>query len=181
MDKSMVKGLVLGAVVATAGGAFAGYKLINKEPEFAEVLAVTPVMKTVQTPREECREEVITEQAPAKDKKRITGTLVGAVVGGIAGSQVGSGSGRDIATVAGAAAGGYAGNRIQKRMQENNTITRTEQRCETVYDSKQVQDGFDVRYRLGDQEATIHMDRDPGKRIPVRDGQLVLEPEAPQS
>jgi uncharacterized protein YcfJ len=32
-----------------------------------------------------------------------------------------------------------------------------------------------VRYRLGDQESTIKMDHDPGDRIPVREGKLVLD------
>ena len=85
-----------------------------------------------------------------------------------------SGSGRKVATAAGAAAGGYAGNRIQNRMQEGNTYTTTEQRCETVYDSHEKQVGFDVRYRLGETEGSVQMDRDPGERIPVKDGQLVL-------
>ena len=81
--------------------------------------------------------------------------------------------------MAGAAAGGYAGNRVQKNMQERNTVTTTEQRCETVYDSHQERIGFDVRYRLGDEEGKVRMDRDPGERIPVRDGKLVLD--APQA
>ena len=37
---------------------------------------------------------------------------------------------------------------------------------------------FDVRYRLGDQEDVIRLPYDPGQRIPVEDGQLVLEPPA---
>ena len=53
--------------------------------------------------------------------------------------------------------------------------TTTEQRCETVYDKSEKQVGYSVRYRLGDQEKTIKMNHDPGDRIPVRDGQLVLD------
>jgi uncharacterized protein YcfJ len=60
-------------------------------------------------------------------------------------------------------------------MQDGRTVTTTEQRCETVYDSHQERIGYDVRYRLGDEEGTVRMDRDPGERIPVRDGHLVLD------
>jgi uncharacterized protein YcfJ len=95
-------------------------------------------------------------------------------VGRVIGHQIGGGSGRDIATVAGAAAGGYGGNRIEKRVQDQNTYTITEPRCETVYDKSEKQVGYSIRYRLGDQERTIKKNHDRGDRIPVRDGQLVL-------
>jgi uncharacterized protein YcfJ len=179
MDKSMVKGLVIGAVVAVTGGALASYQLIDSQPKFAEVLAVEQVTKTVRTPREVCRDEVVTQQAPTRDPKRVAGTAIGAVVGGVLGNQIGSGSGKKIATVAGAAAGGYAGNQVQERMQKGNTVETTEQRCTTVYDSHKQPQGYDVRYRLGDTEGTVRMQHDPGKRIPVRDGELLLEAGAP--
>jgi uncharacterized protein YcfJ len=175
MDKSMVKGLVIGAVIAVTGGAVAGYKFIDAGPKFAEVLNVEPVTKTVRTPREVCRDEVVTQQAPTRDPKRVTGTAIGAVVGGVLGNQVGDGSGQTIATVAGAAAGGYAGNKIQKRMQSGNTVETIEKRCSTVYDTHKEPQGFDVRYRLGETEGTVRMDHDPGPQIPVRDGELVLD------
>jgi uncharacterized protein YcfJ len=96
------------------------------------------------------------------------------VVGGVVGHQVGGGDGRKIATAAGAAAGGYAGNRVQKRMQERNTVTTTEQRCETVYDSHKQQRGYDVRYRFDGHEDTVRMDHRPGDRLAVRDGKVVV-------
>lgn len=173
MNKSLITGAVLGAAVVTAGGAFA---LLDREPEFAEVLEVQPVMETVKTPREVCRDVAVAHTQPPKDQHRIAGTAIGAVVGGVLGNQVGSGRGRKLATVAGAAAGGYAGNRIQDRMQQANTYTTTEQRCETVYDSQEKQAGYAVRYRLGDAEGSVRMDHHPGERIPVQDGQLVLTP-----
>ena len=178
MNKSLLTGVVLGAAVVTAGGAFAGYQWLDREPTFAEVLAVAPVMETVRTPREVCQDVAITQTRQAKDQHKVTGTVLGAVVGGVLGSQVGSGDGRKVATAAGAAAGGYAGNRIQGKMQDGNTYTTTQQRCETVYDSHEKQVGFDVHYRLGDTEGSVRMDRHPGERIPVEDGQLVLAPPA---
>jgi uncharacterized protein YcfJ len=173
----LVTGLVIGAVVATAGGAVAGYKILSK-PDYAQVLAVTPVTKTIRTPRQVCHDEQVTRQAPTRDPHQIAGTVIGAVVGGVLGNQVGGGSGKKIATVAGAAGGGCAGNRIQKRMQAGNTVTSTEQRCETVYDTHRERVGFNVRYRLDGREQTVRMDHDPGDRLSVRDGQVVLAEES---
>lgn len=180
MNKSMLTGVIAGAVAVTAIGGVAGYKALNPEPEFAEVLAVEPVKETTKTPREVCDEVVVNEQAPVKDPNRIAGTAIGAVAGGLVGSQIGGGSGKTLATIAGAAAGGYAGHEVQKGMQEKSTVSRTETRCKTVYESHTKTVGYDVRYRLGDEEGQIRMDHEPGPRIPVKDGQLQLDaPTAP--
>lgn len=174
VNKSMLVGSVLGAVVVTAGGAFATYTLVDRGPQFAEVLAVEPVKETIKTPREVCKEVAVTRQKPVQDEHRIAGTAVGAVVGGLLGNQVGGGSGKKIATVAGAVGGGYAGNQVQQRMQQNSTYSTTETRCSTVTDSHDKVVGYDVKYDLDGKVGSVRMDRDPGSQIPVRDGQLVL-------
>jgi uncharacterized protein YcfJ len=150
---------------------------MNKEPEpqYAQVLKVTPLAKTIHTPRQECHDETVTQQAPVKDQHQIIGTVAGAVIGGVVGHQIGGGTGKDLATVAGAAGGGYAGNRIQKNLQDRDTTTSTVQKCNTVYDESKKPMGYEVRYRLNDKEGTIKMDHKPGDRIPVRDGQLVVD------
>lgn len=174
MNKSMLIGAVLGAVVVTAGGAFATYTLVDRGPKFANVLAVNPVKETVKTPREVCKDVTVTRQRPVQDSNRIAGTAVGAVVGGLLGNQVGGGNGKKIATVAGAVGGGYAGNQVQGRMQSNDTYTTTETRCNTVTDSHDKVVGYDVKYDLDGKVGQVRMDRDPGQQIPVREGQLVL-------
>ena len=180
MNKSMLIGVVAGAVAVTAIGGVAGYKALNPEPEFAEVLAVEAVTETTKTPKEVCSDVVVNEQAPVKDPNRIAGTAIGAVAGGLVGSQIGGGSGKTLATVAGVAAGGYAGNQVQKNMQEKSTVQRTERRCKTVYESHTQTIGYDVRYRLGKEEGQVRMAQRPGARIPVKDGKLVLDaPAAP--
>src|SRR5499427_9812862 len=145
VDKSMVTGLVFGAVVAVGATAVAGLKMMHKGPEYAEVLKVTPLTKTIHTPRQDCHDETVTHQAPVKDQHQVIGTVAGAVIGGVIGHQIGGGRGRDIATVAGAAGGGYAGNRIQKNLQDRDTTTSTVQKCNTVYDSSEKSVGFQVR------------------------------------
>lgn len=168
----MVTGAVLGVVIATAGGA-AGYKLLDRQ-QYAEVLDVKPIKQTIHTPREECRDEEVTHTRPVKDEHRIAGTAIGAIIGGVLGNQVGGGNGKKLATVAGAAAGGYAGNQTQEHMQEGDTYTTVEQRCHTVMDSHEKVSGYEVRYRLKGKEDTVRMDHEPGDKIPVKDGQLVL-------
>ncbi len=175
MNKSMLTGVIAGAIAVTAIGGVAGYKALNPEPEFADVLAVKPVTETTKTPREICEDVVVNEQAPVKDPNRIAGTAVGAVAGGLLGNQIGGGSGKTIATVAGAAAGGYAGNQVQKNMQQKNVVSRTERRCRTVQESSSRTVGYDVRYRLGEEEGQVRMDHEPGPRIPVKDGKLQLD------
>lgn len=172
MSKQMIIGTVLGVVIATAGGA-AGYKLLDRQ-QYAEVLDVKPIMTTVRTPREECRDEQVTHTRAVKDENRIAGTALGAVLGGVLGNQVGGGNGKKLATVAGAAAGGYAGNKTQQHMQEGDTYTTVEKRCRTVMDSHEKTSGYEVRYRLKGKEDTVRMDHEPGNKIPVKDGQLVL-------
>lgn len=48
--------------------------------------------------------------------------------------------------------------------------------CRTVFDTLQVESGFDVTYELDGVQQVMRMDRDPGPRIPVEDGELVLSP-----
>lgn len=111
---------------------------------------------------------------PAKDENRIAGTVIGGVLGAVVGHQVGQGRGNALATVAGAAAGGYAGNRVQKQMQDKDTYSTTEQRCTTTNRVSEKVVGYDVKYRLNGQVSTVRMDHDPGARIPVRDGKLLV-------
>jgi len=178
MNKQTLIGAVAGAVVVTGVAAVAGYRAVTAD-EYAQVVSATPVMKTVKTPRQVCRDETVTTQAPVKDKHQVTGSVLGAVVGGVLGSQVGSGSGRTVATVAGAAAGGYAGNRVQENMQEGDTVTTTQQKCETVYDSREEPTGqYAVQYRVGEELRETTLDYNPGERVLMRDG-AIAPPAAP--
>ena len=46
--------------------------------------------------------------------------------------------------------------------------------CVTVYDTESIAAGFDVTYELDGVKNVVRMDRDPGKRLPVEDGEIVL-------
>ncbi|HXV39721.1 MAG TPA: glycine zipper 2TM domain-containing protein [Steroidobacteraceae bacterium] len=171
MNRSLLTGLIVGGVAVVAVGAYAGTRLSR---DYAEVVAVEPAFDSRRTAREVCRDESVTEQVPVKDEKRIAGAAIGAVIGGVLGHQVGSGDGNTAATAAGAVAGGYAGSKVQKHMQENNTETSIQQRCATVYDNEKVPAGYEVSYLLDGQQGVVRMDHDPGKRIPVKNGELDL-------
>lgn len=177
MNGSMLKGVLIGGVAAVAVGAggMTGYQALVA-PKYAEVIAVKEIMETVKTPREECQDVQVQEKAPVKDEHRIAGKVIGAAAGVALGSMVGGGSGRTVAMVAGGAAGGYAGNKVQKNMQDKDVVTKTERQCKTVYDTAQKHAGYDVSYRLDGKEDHLRLAYDPGKRIPVQDGKLVLEP-----
>ena len=179
MDKSMVKGLVLGgvAMVVLGAGAVSGYKTLAK-PSQADVVAVRDVTETVTTPRQVCGEVAVTRQAPVQDPNRVTGTIVGGIAGGLLGSNIGGGDGKKVATVAGAALGGYAGNRVQKNMQERDTVTTTEQRCRTVNERVSKVVGYDVTYRLAGKEAVVRLPYKPGATVWVKDGEVVSTPSA---
>nr|WP_207202274.1 MULTISPECIES: glycine zipper 2TM domain-containing protein [unclassified Pseudomonas] len=175
VNKSLLVGAVLGAVGVTAGGAVATYSLVKSGPEYAQVLAVQPVKQQIKTPREVCKDVAVTRQRPVKDEHQILGTVAGAVGGGLLGSMIGGGNGKKIATVAGAVGGGYAGNKVQEGMQERDTYTTTQTRCNTVNDISDKVVGYDVKYELDGKQGQVRMDRDPGNQIPVnKEGKLIL-------
>ncbi len=150
------------------------------QPQFAKVVAVTPVTRTTTTskPRQVCRDEQVAVPEHYKDKNQIGGAVVGGLVGALAGHQVGGGKGKTLATIAGAAGGAYAGHEIQKHHQENNR-TRMETRnvCHTVEDktTKTTTVGYDVTYSLNGETGHVRMDHNPGvgTGLPVKDGVVV--------
>jgi uncharacterized protein YcfJ len=166
------RGLCFASVLAVAGiTTGCGMTDINS----AEVTSVKAVTRTVNTPREECRDEVVTLTRETTDPNQVTGTVAGAVVGGVLGNQVGDGTGKDLATVAGAIAGGYAGNKTQEGMQARNTYQETQRICVMVNDAHEEQAGYDVEYMLDGASHEIHLAYDPGNSIPVVDGKLSLK------
>ncbi|NLS53991.1 glycine zipper 2TM domain-containing protein [Hafnia alvei] len=171
----MLAGVGIGVAAALSVAAVASLDVFSTGPRYAQVLSATPIHESVKTPRQQCRNVTVTHRRPVQDENRIAGSVLGAVAGGVLGHQIGNGRGKDVATVVGALGGGYAGNQVQGAMQNNDTYTSTQQRCSTVYDKSQKLLGYDVTYKIGDQQGRVRMDKDPGTQIPVdRNGQLVL-------
>ncbi|HKN02368.1 MAG TPA: glycine zipper 2TM domain-containing protein [Buttiauxella sp.] len=175
MNKSMLAGIGIGVAAALGVAAVASMNVFDHGPQFAQVVSATPIKEIVKTPRQECRNVAVTHRRPVQDENRIIGSALGAVAGGVIGHQFGGGRGKDVATVVGALGGGYAGNQVQGNMQESDTYTSTQQKCNTVYEKSEKMIGYDVTYRIGDQQGKIRMDKDPGTQIPLdNNGQLVL-------
>jgi uncharacterized protein YcfJ len=173
MNKSLWIGVTAGTAVAVGAGAVARLKIVQR-PQYAEVVQIVPLTRTIRTPRQVCHDQTVVHQRPARDPRHMLGTVAGALIGGVLGNQLGGGSGKALATAAGAAAGGYAGNRIENRMQLGDTDTTSERRCVTVYDRTVEPEGYEVRYRLEGREGRVHLPYDPGSRIPVKNGRLLL-------
>lgn len=181
MSKTVISVLAVGGIAVAAGVAIANYQVQGdsavqqaQAPTHAEVISVTDITTSERVPREVCQEVAVTRQKPVQDEHRVTGSVAGAIVGGVIGNQVGGGSGKKLATIAGAAAGGYAGNKTQERIQQNSTYTSMETRCETEYDTRQRHTGYQVQYRIGEETGSVRMQKHPGERIPLENGELLL-------
>ncbi|MFO1304840.1 MAG: glycine zipper 2TM domain-containing protein [Burkholderiales bacterium] len=181
MRNSNMSRAVIGMAAVALGLGAAGCDSMSK-PKFAEVVSVKEAKETIKTPREVCEDVVVQKQAPVQDKNRVAGKVIGGVAGGVIGHQIGGGTGKTVATIAGAAGGAYVGNKVQKNAQERDVVSTTEKRCKTVEDVSEKLVGYDVAYKLDGKDGTIRMAYDPGKQIPVKDGQLViaLPTEAPK-
>ncbi|TDR71449.1 glycine zipper 2TM domain-containing protein [Paludibacterium purpuratum] len=162
------------APVAAAQPAPAAKPAAPQHASYAKVLSTKPITETVNGTKVVCHQEQVVRQAPVQDQNRVAGTLIGGVVGGLLGNQVGGGNGKKLATVAGAVAGGYAGNQVQDQMQKRDTYADTENRCMEEPSTSQKVVGYQVRYSLDGKTGTVRMDHKPGKRIPARNGQLLV-------
>ena len=171
MSKAVVGGMAAVAIGIGAVGC-------STKPKFAEVVSAKEVKETIKTPREVCEDVVVQKQAPVQDKNRVAGKVIGGVAGGVIGHQIGGGTGNTLATVVGVAGGAYVGNKVQKNQQEKDVVTTTEKRCKTVEDVSEKLLGYDVAYKLDGKDGNVRLAYDPGKQIPVKDGQLVLAPPA---
>ena len=175
VNKSMLAGVGIGVAAALGIAGVASMNVFSSDPQYAQVVSATPIKETIKTPRQECRNVTVTHRRPVQDEHQIAGSVLGAVAGGVLGHQFGGGRGRDVATVAGALGGGYAGNRVQSSMQDNDAYSTQQQRCKTVYDKEDKMLGYDVTYKIGDQQGKVRMDHDPGTQIPLdKSGQLQL-------
>ncbi len=173
MENSTFKSIIIGmAMSALAVAGVVGYRALK--PTSADVVAVKEITQTVETPRKECKNVQVRQQAPTSDPNRIAGTAIGGVAGGILGNQIGRGGGNAVATILGAAGGAYVGNQLQGSMQKNDVITTTKRRCTTVYDTSQQVVGYDVTYRLKGKEEVVRTAYRPGATLPVEHGQVVV-------
>ncbi len=148
MNNTALAGIIVGAVVIAGAGAIAANSGFNPFQKYATVVAVEPAFEMTHTPRQVCGDEAIAEQAAAS----------GQVAAPEQGAAPAPAPAKDAAHQP---AAGQKGN-------------PSEEPCLMVYDTESVQSGYDVTYELDGTQKVVRMDHDPGKRIPVEDGELVL-------
>ncbi len=177
MEKPFLVGAVLVVGAVASIGAVAGY-VVASRPQFAQVVRVDPVTKAVTVREQQCEGMPVMKKKRVKEANRNGGTVIGGMVGGVIDDQSGGGTRKTVATVADSAGGVGAGNQIQKIGRDRNPVTVNDPRCRIVNRTEQKVVAYDVRYRFDGKLGTVRMDHEPGQRIPVRDGKLVLpEPE----
>jgi uncharacterized protein YcfJ len=131
----------------------------------AQVIAVTPQTERVNTPRQECHAEYVSEVNSGD--RDIGGAIIGGIAGGLLGSQVGKGNGRVAAAVVGAATGAIVGDRIDNSG-EQTTASRPVERCVLVDNWQTISRGYLVSYRLNGHDYTTNLSYDPGNMLRVR-------------
>jgi len=150
----------------------------HKFHDYAQVIDVEPVFRTVTVPQteQECWNEDVRRPVRRQVQRDDAGsTLVGGIIGGAIGKHLGHGDpGAMIAgTIMGAAIGHDAAS--QERSSHEYYLAQ-EHRCHeyTAYHEERQQDGYNVTYRYHGEVFTTHMDSRPGRRLRVR---VIVEPD----
>jgi len=146
MNNSALAGIIVGAVVLAAAGAIFAKSDYNPLQKYATVVSVEPAFNTTRTPREVCGDEATLAQSPNPGENQAAPKPAEPKAAPAAKPA-------DAAKAEGAAEAGS---------------------CLVVYDTSSVQSGYDVTYELDGIQKVVRMDRNPGTRIPVEDGELVL-------
>lgn len=127
-----------------------------------QVIRVEPRIRHSTTYERECWTEEVPVQSSSN--RSYGGAAIGGVTGGIVGNQVGKGSGKTAATAVGAVIGALVGDNIDNDGYRNapSVQYRTEQRCRSVPQSREIPDGYDVTVRFQGRDMTFQMRDDPG-------------------
>jgi uncharacterized protein YcfJ len=156
VNNTVLAGVIVGGVALAAAGAIMANSGYNPLQKYASVVAVEPAFETTRTPRVVCGDEATLAQAQAQSQALAQGLTPGEAAAPPTppapdqppASQEDKGAAQDGEAAA--------------------------PQCLTVYDTKSVEAGYDVTYELDGVQKVVRMDREPGKRIPVEDGELVL-------
>ena len=151
MNNTALAGIIVGAVALAGAGAILENSDYNPLQQYAKVVSVEPAFDVTRTPREVCGDEATLARAASSNSEADAAAPLGPVAPTAETREAPPST--DGKKEAGAAA---------------------ETDCLVVYDTRSVQAGFDVTYELDGSQKVVRMDRDPGNRIPVENGELVL-------
>jgi uncharacterized protein YcfJ len=152
MNNTVLAGIIVGAVALAGAGAILANSSHNPWQQYAKVVSVAPAFDVTRTPRQVCGDEA---------------TLA---------REASSSTGADPAALAAPAAAPTpeAKETAAAGDGKKDAEGTAETDCLVVYDTRSVAAGFDVTYELDGSQKVVRMDHDPGNRIPVEDGELVL-------
>ena len=141
--------------------------------DYARVIDVQPLYRTVRVPRDEreCWDERVAYRDRHGGSDSYTPVIVGGIIGGVVGSHIGKGRGRDAATVAGTLLGASIGRDVARSSggyEDVHYTTETRCRVRKVYDEEERLDGYRVTYRYRGRTFVARMPHEPGRRIRVR-------------
>jgi uncharacterized protein YcfJ len=156
----------LALLVANASNvALAGQDTGEQYYDQAKVLAVTPQFERINSPRQECHTEYVSETTGG-ERSSIAGSIIGGVAGGLLGSTIGRGSGKIAAAAVGAGVGAVVGDRMDN--QTSQTTERPVQRCVLVDNWQTVERGYLVSYSYNGRNFSTVTNQRPTDTIRVR-------------
>jgi uncharacterized protein YcfJ len=141
---TVLSAVIVGGAAIAAAGAIAVNSGYNPLQKYATVVSVEPAFEATRTPRIVCGDEA---------------TLAAA---------------QQPASPAAPATDTTAPAPLEPQEKPAAAVDGSIPQCTTVFDTRQVESGFDVTYELDGVQKVVRMDRNPGSRIPVEDGELVL-------
>ena len=150
MRKHWLLAALVGVVCLLSAGAVAGFMAL-KNPAFAEVVSVDPVTETVSRPDRGCRDEQIRQRKAMQEASR---NSAGTVIGGMA--------------------GGVVTHPPQPVQQEDGAYAKPGAHCQAANRVSAKIVAYDVRYRLHGKTAKVRMDHNPGPKLPVKNGKVVV-------
>jgi uncharacterized protein YcfJ len=156
------------ALLATATAAFGAQA--HTYTDNARVLGVEAQYENVSVPREECRNDWVSEARPM-ERRDYGGAVVGGLAGALLGNQVGRGHGREAATAVGAVVGALTGDNLANRGRFEpayEPVAREVTTCRTVSDVQSRIVGYRVDYEYRGQRFSTLMHDQPGAFVPVR-------------
>jgi uncharacterized protein YcfJ len=156
MNNTVLAGIIVGAVALAGAGAILANSSHNPWQQYAKVVSVAPAFDVTRTPRQVCGDEATL----AREASLSTGADPAALAAPAAAPTAEPTAEAKETPAAGDGKKDAAGT--------------PETDCLVVYDTRSVAAGFDVTYELDGSQKVVRMDHDPGNRIPVEDGELVL-------
>ena len=135
--------------------------LAGHAAEYANVVSATPVIASVDVPRQVCSDAT----QYVRPQPTGAGAAIGAIAGGVLGSAFGGGFGRAAATGLGVVAGAAIGNSVEGNAYPPTAVPV--RRCRTVASVENRTVGYDVEYDYAGRRYTARLARDPGARLAI--------------